>query len=99
MKNEAAYQNRLIKKLKVIFPGCYVVKNDPTDTQGIPDLLILFKDRWAQLEVKLSDNSPIQPNQEYYIDMFAGMSFASFISPETEEQVLRDLQSTFGVSR
>jgi hypothetical protein len=96
MKSEAAYQTSLIKKLEKLFPGCYIRKNDPAETQGVPDILILFGNRWAQLEVKLSKTSPIQPNQPYYVDLFNEMSFASFIYPENESEVLNDLQKVFG---
>lgn len=96
MRSEAAYQARLIKKLQIIFPGCFIIKNDPAETQGLPDLLILFEDRWGMLEAKLSDTSPIQPNQTYYIQTFNEMSFASFISPETENEVLDELRRALG---
>lgn len=96
---EVAYQNRLIKKLQVMFPGCFILKNDPSENQGIPDILILFGDQWAMLEVKISERFSIQPNQCYYIDMFDRMSFAAFIYPQNEEEVLHALQSTLGVSR
>lgn len=96
---EAQYQRRLIAKLRDLFPGCEVVVNDPQRKQGILDLLILFKNVWAMLEVKASANSPRRPNQEYYVDQFNRMSFASFICPENEEQVLSDLQSAFGTRR
>lgn len=96
--SESEYQRTLIKKIQSIFPGCYIFKNDPLETQGIPDLLILFGNQWAMLEVKLSERSLDQPNQEYYVRLFNEMSFASFISPENEEMVLNDLQSTFGVN-
>lgn len=99
MKSEAAYQARLIKKLQAIFPSGFILKNDPTEYQGIPDILILVGSRWAMLEIKLSPTAEVQPNQEYYVDMFNRMSFASFICPETEEQVLYDLQSTLGAVR
>lgn len=96
---EVAYQAKLIKKLQVMFPGCFIMKNNPSENQGIPDLLILFGNQWAMLEVKLSDSFYDQPNQFYYIDMFNNMSFAAFIHPLNEEQVLHDLQSALGVSR
>lgn len=99
MRSEVAYQSRLIGKIQEMFPDCFILKNNPADNQGIPDILILWRKHWAMLEVKLSARSPVQPNQPYYISMFDEMSFAAFIYPEIEEVVLRDLQSTLGARR
>lgn len=96
---ESTYQARLIKKLERLFPGCLILKNDSGYRQGIPDLLVLFNDRWALLEVKASAGSPQQPNQEYYIEQGAEMSYASFIFPENEEEVLNALQHAFESDR
>lgn len=96
---ETRYQADLKNKIHDRFPGCFILENDPQETQGLPDLLILFEDRWAMLEVKRSASSRTRPNQPYYIDLFGAMSFAAFIYPENEEQVLNELQSAFGVSR
>lgn len=96
---ESAYQAKLVKKLHDLFPDCFITKSDPSQNQGIPDILILFGDQWAMLEVKRSANEAFEPNQEYYIDKFNGWSFASVIYPENEEQVLNELQSTFGRRR
>ncbi len=96
MRSEAAYQKIIIDRLQVIFPGCFVMKTDAGARQGIPDLLILWGDRWAMLEVKFSSRSHIQPNQEFYVNLFSEMSFASFIYPENEEDVLYELQTAFG---
>lgn len=93
--NERAYQKKLIGKIRDRFPGCYIMKNDPAELQGVPDLLILFNNRWAMLEVKMNDGSDIQANQEYYVGVFNEMSFASFINPDNEEEILCALQSTF----
>ena len=97
MSKESVYQNRLIKKLKKMFPGCLIQKNDSGYTQGIPDLIILFEDKWAMLEVKSSASADSQPNQDYYVDRLNNMSFAAFIFPENEEEVLDGLQHAFGV--
>ena len=65
-KLERIFQSELIKELKELFPGCIILKNDPTYIQGIPDLLILFEDKWAALEVKKSITASHRPNQEFY---------------------------------
>jgi hypothetical protein len=99
MRSETAYRTGLITKLEEMFPGCFIVKNDPAENQGIPDLLILFRDMWAMLEIKRSGRASKQPNQGYYVDRFDEMSFAAFINPQNEAEVLDALSSTFGVSR
>jgi hypothetical protein len=96
---ESTYQSQLIKRLKGLFPGCVILRNDPEYIQGIPDLLILFEDMWAALEVKISEIALERPNQAYYVDLLNGMSFAAFIFPENEEEVLHALQQTFESSR
>lgn len=94
-KLESRFQAKLIRELKDLFPGCMVFKMDASYIQGIPDLLILYEDQWAMLEVKRSDNELHQPNQDYYVDLLDDMSFASFIFPENKEEVLHDLELTF----
>lgn len=90
---ENAYQAHLIKTIKrQVLPGCIVMKLDSGYLQGIPDLIILFNDRWAVLEVKRSNKEPVQPNQEYYVTLMDEMSFAAFICPENEQDVLDALQ-------
>ncbi len=99
MKRENQFQSALIKELKIIFPGCVVLKNDSSYCQGIPDLLILYKDKWAMLECKRSRSSSHRPNQDYYIQKLGEMSYANFISPENKEEVLNELQKTFQSTR
>jgi len=95
---ESTYQGKLIKKLKVLFPGCVVLKNDPGYLQGVPDLIILYRDRWAMLEAKANEDSPRQPNQPYYVEKLNEMSFAAFIHPSNEQEILRALQQALGFS-
>lgn len=92
---ENKFQASLIKELKELFPGCEILKNDPTYIQGIPDLTILYKDKWAMLECKKSQNANRRPNQEWYVNRFNCMSYASFICPENKEEVLNELQHAF----
>lgn len=94
-KLEKDFQKNLINELKDRFPGCMILKNDPRYIQGIPDLIILYKNKWASLECKRSNNSNKQPNQKHYIDKMDSMSFAKFIYSENKEEVLNELQRTF----
>ena len=91
---ERDYQAGLKKRIQTLLPGCLIVKQDANQTQGILDFLILYNDRWAMLEVKASADAPHRPNQDYYVEKFAGMSFAAFIYPENEQEVLNALQQT-----
>lgn len=96
---ESKFQAELIKELKTRLPGCMVLKNDPTYIQGIPDLLILYKDKWASLECKKNSKASAQPNQSYYVEQMNEMSFSSFIYPENKEEVLDGLQSALRTRR
>lgn len=96
---ENRYQAGLIRRLKERFPGCVVLKNDANYIQGIPDLTIVYKNRWAMLECKQMVSSNRRPNQEYYIQKLDGMSFARFISPENEEEVLNELERSWESDR
>ena len=92
---ESSFQAQLIKDLKKIFPGCIVTKNDSSYIQGIPDLTIFYKDKWATLECKQNARAKKQQNQEYYVGRMNEMSFSKFICPENKEEVLYELQQTF----
>lgn len=93
--SESRYQAKLIRKLERLFPGCIIMKNDPSYQQGMLDLTILWRGRWAALEVKANEQSPSQPNQDYYVRRLNEMSFAAYIFPENEEEVLNALQQAF----
>ena len=91
MKKESSFQMELVKELESKFPGC--------DIQGIPDLIVLYKNKWAMLECKRSKKERHRPNQDYYIEKMGKMSYASFIYPENKEEVLNELQRAFGIRR
>ena len=95
MEKENSFQSRLKKELKQRYPGCIVTKLDSSDIQGIPDLLVLYKNKWATLENKRSKNAKKRPNQEYYVQVMDDMSFSRFIYPENKEQVLSELDNLF----
>ena len=90
---ESGFQDKLRDEIKKIFPGSMIFKMD--QQQGIPDLLVLYKNMWATLECKKSANAKKQPNQEYYVGLMNEMSFSRFICPENKEEVLNDLRKTF----
>ena len=100
---ESRFQYGLIKALKYSFPGCIVLKNDAGYIQGIPDLLVLYNDRWAALEVK-RDEAEVQKsqkrgNQPYYVKKMNEMSYASYIYPENKKEVLNELEHSLKSNR
>lgn len=92
---ENKFQSNLIKELKLIFPGCIVMKNDSSYIQGIPDLLVLYKNKWASLECKKNASASKRPNQEYYVGLMDEMSFSRFICPENKDEILNELANKF----
>lgn len=95
-KNEGKFQAKLRTEIETMFPGSITLKNDSSDVQGIPDLTIIYKNKWAMLEVKESASAPYRPNQKYYIETLGKESFVRSIYPENKQEVLRDLQQAFG---
>lgn len=96
MVKENKFQREVIMDIKEKYPDAIILKNDPNYIQGIPDLLILKDGKWAALECKRDKKSKHQPNQDYYVGVLNEMSFASFIYPENKEEVLDELQQSFG---
>lgn len=96
---ENKFKTELAAEIEEMFPGCIVVHLDPNEIQGIPDLLVLYENKWAALEGKKSANAPHRPNQDYYVNLMNKMSFASFIYPENKEEVLYELQQAFRIRR
>lgn len=98
-KAEREYQQELIPIIYGLFPeyqmlrDIMVIITDPNYIQGISDLLILVPHKYAFLEVKLSEKSKQQPNQEWYVDVWGSRcAYTSFIYPENQEEVLNALQ-------
>ena len=91
-KPERRFQAELIKEIKSRFNGCMVMKLDSSYIQGILDLLVLYKDKWATLECKKKSGASKRPNQEHYVERMNEMSFSRFICPENKEAILDELQ-------
>ena len=89
--DERIYQKKLINKIKDRFPEALIQKQDSRLHAGIPDLLIIYKNRWAMLEVKKSKQALHQPGQDEKVREFNEWGFASFIFPENENLVLQKL--------
>ena len=94
-KLENKFQSELIEELYSEFPDCIILKNDPSYLQGIPDLEIIFRDKYAFLECKKEEDARKRPNQGYYVDLFNDWSFSRFIFPENKDFVLSELREWF----
>lgn len=92
---ENKFKTNLAAELRNLFPGCMVLHLDPNETQGIPDMIVLYRNKWAALEGKKYANARHQPNQDYYVDLMNDMSFAAFIFPENKDEVLDELYEYF----
>lgn len=94
-KLESKFQKDFLDEAKRRYPGCIALKNDSGYIQGFPDWTLLYKDKWAVLEMKKERGASKQPNQEYYVDMLNSMSFSRFVFPENQEEVFEDLDTFF----
>lgn len=91
---ESKFQKSLIYEIETRFPGAMVLKNDPTYIQGVPDLLVLWNNKWAALEVKKNATASHRPNQDYYVKKMNDMSFSAFIYPENKEEILNAMEQS-----
>ena len=92
---ESRFKTNLRKRIEKEFPGAIVMHTNPSERRGAPDLVILYKDKWALLECKKSEKASHRPNQEYWIDLTNEMSFSRFIFPENRKEVLDELSVFF----
>lgn len=97
--DENVWKQKLVQKIEKDLPGSIVCHLNPNEIQGIPDILILYKNKWATLEGKKDSKASHRPNQDYYVDKMNKMSYSSFIYPENEKEVLDELYSTLQSSR
>lgn len=95
-QREIPYRAEFLKRLHELYPYAIVIKTNPNKIQGIPDTVILNGVDWVALEFKRSENADRQPNQEYYVELMNSMSYAAFIYPENEEEVMDGIQKAFG---
>lgn len=97
-KKESDFQKDVIDRIHRELPGAIVMKNDSSYIQGIPDLSVVFGNKYAMLEVKKSeaDRKHPQPNQEDYICLFDEWgAFSCFIYPEVYDEKIDALLRYF----
>lgn len=101
MKVESQFQKNLVKEIKAMAPSgdITVLKNEASMIQGIPDLVVFYKDKYAMLEVKKSENASHRPNQDWYIKKFANEAFGYFIYPENKDKVLDAMKNYLGIKK
>lgn len=95
MTDEGKFKSLVRREIKCAYPGCIIIKLPAEYIQGIPDMLILYRNKWAALEFKRSENAEKRPNQSLYIKRMNEMSFATFIYPENKKEVLYALERFF----
>lgn len=99
MPKESVFQRKLTLEIAKTFPGSILLKNNARYIQGFPDWLVLYEDRWAALECKKSAEASHRPNQDYYIETLDEMSYAAFVYPENEKEILDELQRALRLDR
>ena len=95
MSRESGFQASFIRHLRELFPDAIILKNDANYLQGVPDILVLIGPRWCAFECKMRPTSPQEANQGYYVTLMNEMSFATFVWPGNEKDILDELQRAF----
>lgn len=93
---ESVFKNKAIAWIRDNFPGAIIMKNDAGLLLGIPDMTILYQDKWALLEFKAAVSSKHQPLQEYYITLANQKSYGAFVYPENWPEIQMQLKQHFG---
>ena len=101
---EGSFKSRFIKRIENEFPGCIVTKLEADYKEGLPDVLILHKNKWATLEAKKNKSEVTKPRpnkkqQDYYVATMDKMSFSRYVYPENQEEVLNELRLHFQQTR
>ena len=91
MAMENRFKTKLCKRIKNEFPGSMIFHLNPTEKKGIPDLVVLHRDKWATLEGKREEKASKRLHQDYYVNKMNKMSYSSFIYPENEDEVLKEM--------
>lgn len=96
MKKESDFKCNLYKEIKESFPGTEIMINDPNYIQGFPDASVYFPNgRYMLLEGKKDQNSPHQPNQDYYVKKSSLKKNATFVHPQNKKKVMKELERRY----
>ena len=98
-KLEREFEAEFMELVDDLLPGGWWIKGNSQMQQGIPDRMFLWGPYWAMLEFKRASNAELQENQDWFIEKFRNMGYASFVSPANYQEVLDEIQQAFGVRR
>ena len=101
---EGGFKKNLIDRIEKEYPDCIVTKLETDYKEGLPDVIVLYKDRWATLETKKNKAEVTKPRknkmqQDYYVATMDEMSFSRYVYPENQEEVLNELRLHFQQAR
>lgn len=89
---ESNFQKKFIERILDRYgTEAIVLKNDSGYCQGIPDFILLYREKWALLEFKKSVNAGHRPGQDYYIGWANKHAFGAFIYPENANEMFECL--------
>lgn len=80
-KIESNFQADLKKEIETLFPGAVIMKNDPNDIQGIPDLTVIWRDHWAWLECKTRNKCSQTVEPRFLYSVCTPLFFRGFYLP------------------
>ena len=96
--SEATFRTKFLKDVKDLSPDIIIEFADPQRRNGIPDVIIFYKKKFARIETKRSKNASKRLHQQYYIDYFNSQGiYASFLTPENKEEVFNALRRYFKI--
>lgn len=95
MKLESVFEKEFCKALRQSLGDEQTYTFKLTAAKGIPDRLILHKDKYALLEFKQHKDAKKQPGQETWINHFGNLAYAAIVYPENAEKVMQDILNYF----
>lgn len=96
-KLESKFQAEFLQKVRDRIPedDCLILKPETGNPQGIFDRVILLPHIWVGIEFKRNRTSTYQPNQSFYVQKASRLSLGYVVSPENEQEVLRELYAAY----